>query len=55
MEKHSPPPVKIETNLSLPPDPPSILPPDWSPIDLASSLPLGGVENPEILIARQRE
>ncbi len=38
----------------LPQPPPSILPPEMSPIDLASALRLGGVENPEILIARQR-
>src|SRR5437762_11422874 len=33
---------------------PTLLSPDSRPIDLASALQLGGVQNPEILLARER-
>jgi outer membrane protein TolC len=49
-----PSPRPLDAGDSLPPNPPSILPADWNPIDLPSTLRLAGVENPEILIARQR-
>jgi outer membrane protein TolC len=38
----------------LPPNPPSLLAGKVQPIDLAAALKLAGVENPDILIARQR-
>ena len=38
----------------LPPLPPSSPRPESRPIDLASALQLAGVQNPEILIARER-
>ena len=37
-----------------PPTPPSILAPEVRPIDLATALRLGNVQNPEINVARQR-
>jgi outer membrane protein TolC len=40
--------------VELRPSPASILDPQLQPIDLASVLRLGGVQNPEILLARQR-
>jgi outer membrane protein TolC len=49
-----PPPKSVEAEYQLPPNPPSILPDEMKPLDLASALRLAGVENPEILIARQR-
>ncbi len=49
-----PSPRTLAADESLPPNPPSILPANWNPIDLPSTLRLAGVENPEILIARQR-
>jgi outer membrane protein TolC len=45
---------KADIDAQLPAAPPSILPHTVSPIDLPSTLRLAGVENPEILIARQR-
>jgi outer membrane protein TolC len=45
---------KVDLDAKLPAPPPSILPHEMSPIDLASTLRLAGVDNPEILIARQR-
>lgn len=47
-------PRRTEIEAALPKAPPSILPPALTPIDLASALRLAGVENPQILIARQR-
>jgi outer membrane protein TolC len=38
----------------LPPPPPSLLGPEARPIDLATALRLAGVQNPEILLARER-
>jgi outer membrane protein TolC len=38
----------------LPPPPPSLLAPEAQPIDLAGALRLAGVQNPEILLARER-
>jgi outer membrane protein TolC len=38
----------------LPPLPPSLLRPDSRPLDVASALQLAGVQNPEILLARER-
>ena len=52
--KELPAPRAANEEAALPADAPSILPADWNPIDLASALRLAGVENPEILIARQR-
>jgi outer membrane protein TolC len=49
-----PAPKKVDVDNLLPAPPPSILPDRLSPIDLASTLRLAGVENPEILLARQR-
>ncbi len=49
--------AQVPGNLSpaeLPPSPPSILDPKIAPIDLASALRLAGVQNPEIMIARER-
>jgi outer membrane protein TolC len=43
-----------EIEASLPQLPPSILPKEANAVDLACVLRLAGVENPEILIARQR-
>ncbi|HYT94977.1 MAG TPA: TolC family protein [Gemmataceae bacterium] len=40
--------------IELPPSPPSILPAEVNAIDLPSALRLAGVQNPEILLARQR-
>jgi outer membrane protein TolC len=49
-----PSPRKADVTSNGFPLPPDILTPDVKPIDLASSLRLAGVENPEILLARQR-
>src|SRR5580700_5548213 len=38
----------------MPPPPPSILDSKLAPIDLGSALRLAGVQNPEIMIARER-
>jgi outer membrane protein TolC len=38
----------------LPPHPPSILPPNFQPIDLSTALRLAGVQNPELNVARAR-
>jgi outer membrane protein TolC len=38
----------------LPPPPPSLLGPEAKPIDLASALRLAGIQNPEMLLARER-
>ncbi len=51
MDLNPPRPVK-ETE--LPPSPASILDPQTAPIDLPSVLKLAGVQNPEILLARER-
>jgi outer membrane protein TolC len=52
----SPKGVKVDPAIeaNLPQAPPSILPETFSGIDLACAFRLAGVENPEILIARQR-
>jgi outer membrane protein TolC len=42
------------TPAQLPPPPPSLLGPGAKPIDLASALRLAGVQNPQILLARER-
>src|SRR5690348_2083086 len=39
---------------SLPQRPPSILPKEMNAVDLACALRLAGVENPDLLLARQR-
>src|SRR5206468_1200528 len=39
---------------ALPPSPPSLLSGEFAPIDLNTALRLAGVQNPELLIARQR-
>lgn len=39
---------------SIPPSPPTILDPNVRPIDLNSALRLTGVQNPQLMIARQR-
>lgn len=58
-----PPPAAAAPNLPMPrpaegseefPLPPSILPPGANDIDLGTALRLAGVENPEILLARQQ-
>ncbi len=52
--KSKPPPKEGEIEALLPQAPPSILPKDANAIDLGCVLRLAGVENPDILIARQR-
>lgn len=42
------------TALTRPPSPPSILEPNVRPIDLNTALKLAGVQNPQLMIARQR-
>ena len=49
-----PPPKKLKEAVKIAAPPASILDPDTKPIDLPTSLKLAGVENPEILLARQR-
>jgi len=44
----------VTNDVTLPPSPPSILPPDFRPIDLNTALKLAGVQNPQLMIARQR-
>jgi outer membrane protein TolC len=43
-----------EPPMSVPPSPPTILDPNVRPIDLNTALRLAGVQNPDLLIARQR-
>ena len=47
-------PKKLDKAAPVSPPPASILDPNAKPIDLAASLKLAGVDNPEILLARQR-
>jgi outer membrane protein TolC len=47
-------PPDARASASLPPSPPSILDPNVQPIDLNTALRLAGVQNPDLLIARQR-
>ncbi len=49
----APPPRKLK-KVELPPPPSSILNPATAPIDLPSALKLAGVQNAEILLARER-
>jgi len=42
------------TAVAIPPSPPTILDPATRPIDLNTALRLAGVQNPQLLIARQR-
>jgi outer membrane protein TolC len=49
-----PAPRAAPAEVKVPPPPASILDPATRPIDLPTALRLGGVENPEILLARQR-
>jgi outer membrane protein TolC len=49
-----PPPQKMPAPAQLPAPPPSLLGPGAKPIDLASALRLAGVQNPEILLAREQ-
>ena len=54
-KKDAPPPAKENPEVQPPgPPPESILSASVSPIDLASTLQLAGVDNPEILLARER-
>jgi outer membrane protein TolC len=53
-EEKLPPPKDTAPADANPLSPPSILPPAANPIDLAGSLRLAGVQNPEILLARER-
>jgi len=47
-------PEKAKSEVKIPSPPASILDPAAKPIDLAAALKLAGVDNPEILLARQR-
>jgi len=49
-----PPPKAAPPDQSALPDAPPILDPNAAPIDLGSALRLAGVQNPEILLARER-
>jgi outer membrane protein TolC len=53
-EPMPPPPIRPEAPRPLPPTPPSILDPNVRDIDLNTALRLAGVQNPQLLIARQR-
>jgi outer membrane protein TolC len=47
-------PPAASSEVQIQPSPPSILAPDIRPIDLNTALRLAGVQNPDLLIARQR-
>jgi outer membrane protein TolC len=49
-----PAPSKAGAGVTIAPPPPSQLNPDVKPIDLCTALKLAGVDNPEILLARER-
>src|SRR5262245_35927064 len=53
-DKNTPESVEAEVLASLPQPAPSILPPNMNQVDLPCVLRLAGINNPEILIARQR-
>ncbi len=53
-EPMPPPPARPEPPRPLPPSPPSILDPNVRDIDLNTALRLAGVQNPQLMIARQR-
>ena len=45
---------KVAATVTTPPSPPTILDPNVRPIDLNTALRLAGVQNPQLMIARQR-
>ncbi len=47
-------PVDPKDSMTTPASPPTILDPDTLPIDLNTALRLAGVQNPQLMIARQR-
>src|SRR5262245_2597898 len=53
-DEQLPPPKGKLTEPELPPPPRTLLEAPCMPIDLASALKLAGVQNPEILLARER-